>query len=52
MVLSLRMNQHPVIKMGFLYNDIDESNEFFRCHVEKSVRSLMNVPFTLEKMSY
>ncbi|KAK2429237.1 Phosphoserine aminotransferase [Trifolium repens] len=32
-----------------LYNAIDESNGFFRCPVEKSVRSLMNVPFTLEK---
>jgi hypothetical protein len=32
-----------------LYNAIDESNGFFRCPVEKSARSLMNVPFTLEK---
>lgn len=36
-------------KAGILYNAIDESNGFFRCPVEKSVRSLMNVPFTLEK---
>ncbi|KAK9990020.1 hypothetical protein SO802_025005 [Lithocarpus litseifolius] len=27
----------------------DGSNGFYRCPVEKSVRSLMNVPFTLEK---
>ncbi|KAJ8764051.1 hypothetical protein K2173_004942 [Erythroxylum novogranatense] len=36
-------------KADLLYNAIDESNGFFRCPVEKSVRSLMNVPFTLEK---
>lgn len=36
-------------KAGLLYNAIDESGGFFRCPVEKSVRSLMNVPFTLEK---
>lgn len=36
-------------KAELLYNAIDESNGFFRCPVEKSVRSLMNVPFTLEK---
>lgn len=36
-------------KAEILYNAIDESNGFFRCPVEKSVRSLMNVPFTLEK---
>ncbi|KAI5418809.1 Phosphoserine aminotransferase, variant 2, partial [Lathyrus oleraceus] len=36
-------------KAELLYNTIDESNGFFRCPVEKSVRSLMNVPFTLEK---
>ncbi|KAK9285723.1 hypothetical protein L1049_024922 [Liquidambar formosana] len=36
-------------KAGILYDAIDESNGFYRCPVEKSVRSLMNVPFTLEK---
>ncbi|AET03639.1 putative phosphoserine transaminase [Medicago truncatula] len=36
-------------KAEILYNAIDESNGFFKCPVEKSVRSLMNVPFTLEK---
>ncbi|CAK9167229.1 unnamed protein product, partial [Ilex paraguariensis] len=38
------------IKKGqLLYDTIDQSNGFYRCPVEKSVRSLMNVPFTLEK---
>lgn len=38
------------IKKGkMLYDAIDESKGFYRCPVEKSVRSLMNVPFTLEK---
>ncbi|KAH7521121.1 hypothetical protein ACOSP7_022542 [Xanthoceras sorbifolium] len=36
-------------KAELLYNAIDGSNGFYRCPVEKSVRSLMNVPFTLEK---
>lgn len=36
-------------KAKILYNAFDESNGFYRCPVEKSVRSLMNVPFTLEK---
>ncbi|KAK6924567.1 Aminotransferase class V domain [Dillenia turbinata] len=36
-------------KADLLYKVIDESNGFYRCPVEKSVRSLMNVPFTLEK---
>ncbi|KAI9077331.1 hypothetical protein K1719_040644 [Acacia pycnantha] len=36
-------------KAEILYNAIEESNGFYRCPVEKSVRSLMNVPFTLEK---
>ncbi|KAJ4979609.1 hypothetical protein NE237_010389 [Protea cynaroides] len=36
-------------KAEILYNTIDASNGFYRCPVEKSVRSLMNVPFTLEK---
>ncbi|KAL4198095.1 hypothetical protein AMTRI_Chr03g44190 [Amborella trichopoda] len=36
-------------KAWILYDAIDESGGFYRCPVEKSVRSLMNVPFTLEK---
>ncbi|WJX11484.1 Phosphoserine aminotransferase 2, chloroplastic [Trifolium repens] len=36
-------------KVEILYNPIDESSGFFRCPVEKYVRSLMNVPFTLGK---
>jgi len=36
-------------KAEILYKAIDESNGFYRSPVEKSVRSLMNVPFTLEK---
>ncbi|KAF3958248.1 hypothetical protein CMV_016830 [Castanea mollissima] len=36
-------------KTEILYNAYDGSNGFYRCPVEKSVRSLMNVPFTLEK---
>ncbi|XP_057545243.1 phosphoserine aminotransferase, chloroplastic-like [Amaranthus tricolor] len=37
------------IKAKVVYDAIDESNGFYKCPVEKSVRSLMNVPFTLEK---
>ncbi|XP_030466860.2 phosphoserine aminotransferase 2, chloroplastic [Syzygium oleosum] len=36
-------------KAELLYRTIDESKGFYRCPVEASVRSLMNVPFTLEK---
>ncbi|KAK6916806.1 Aminotransferase class V domain [Dillenia turbinata] len=36
-------------KAEILYNAIKESKGFYRSPVEKSVRSLMNVPFTLEK---
>nr|XP_023929278.1 phosphoserine aminotransferase 2, chloroplastic-like [Quercus suber] len=36
-------------KAEILYNAYDGSDGFYRCPVEKSVRSLMNVPFTLEK---
>ncbi|KAL9461857.1 hypothetical protein AB3S75_004787 [Citrus x aurantiifolia] len=36
-------------KAELLNNVIDGSNGFYRCPVEKSVRSFMNVPFTLEK---
>ncbi|KAG6392645.1 hypothetical protein SASPL_146869 [Salvia splendens] len=38
-----------VKKGSLLYDAIDGSKGFFRCPVEKSVRSLMNVPFTLAK---
>ncbi|KAF3546223.1 hypothetical protein DY000_02009450 [Brassica cretica] len=41
-----RKNQR---KADLLYNAIEESKGFFKCPVEKSVRSLMNVPFTLDK---
>lgn len=36
-------------KAQILYDTIDASNGFYRCPVEMSVRSLMNVPFTLAK---
>ncbi|GAB2279748.1 hypothetical protein Dimus_014388 [Dionaea muscipula] len=36
-------------KAELLYAAIDDSNGFYRCPVDKPVRSLMNVPFTLEK---
>ncbi|KAL5099652.1 hypothetical protein RYX36_003979 [Vicia faba] len=36
-------------KAQILFDAIDGSRGFYRCPVEKSVRSLMNVPFTLEK---
>ncbi|KAL9251654.1 Phosphoserine aminotransferase, chloroplastic-like protein [Drosera capensis] len=36
-------------KAELLYDAIDGSGGFYRCPVEKSVRSLMNVPFTLER---
>ncbi|EPS60264.1 hypothetical protein M569_14539, partial [Genlisea aurea] len=36
-------------KAGILYDAIDGSREFYRCPVERGVRSRMNVPFTLEK---
>ncbi|XP_051133448.1 phosphoserine aminotransferase 2, chloroplastic-like [Andrographis paniculata] len=36
-------------KAGILYDAIDGSKGFYRCPVEKTVRSLMNVPFTLSK---
>ncbi|GER34873.1 phosphoserine aminotransferase [Striga asiatica] len=38
-----------VKKAGILYDAIDGSKGFYRCPVEKGVRSLMNVPFTLVK---
>ncbi|CAA6662809.1 unnamed protein product [Spirodela intermedia] len=36
-------------KAGILYDAIDGSGGFYVCPVEESVRSLMNVPFTLER---
>ncbi|GAA0144544.1 transaminase [Lithospermum erythrorhizon] len=36
-------------KAGILYEAIDKSGGFYKCPVEKSVRSLMNVPFTIAK---
>lgn len=36
-------------KAGILYDAIDASGGYYICPVEKSVRSLMNVPFTLAK---
>lgn len=36
-------------KAGMLYDAIDGSGGFYICPVEKSVRSLMNVPFTLKR---
>eukprot|EP00246_Nothoceros_aenigmaticus_P007811 TRINITY_DN2193_c0_g1_i1.p1 TRINITY_DN2193_c0_g1~~TRINITY_DN2193_c0_g1_i1.p1 ORF type:complete len:449 (-),score=69.07 TRINITY_DN2193_c0_g1_i1:151-1497(-) len=36
-----------VMKAQLLYDAIDHSNGFYRCPVENSVRSLMNVPFTM-----
>ncbi|TKY58354.1 Phosphoserine aminotransferase 1 [Spatholobus suberectus] len=36
-------------KAEILYSAIDGSDGFYRCPVQKPVRSLMNVPFTLEK---
>lgn len=41
-----KKNQH---KAGILYDTIDASGGYFICPVEKSVRSLMNVPFTMAK---
>ncbi|KAK3030520.1 hypothetical protein RJ639_039550 [Escallonia herrerae] len=38
-----------VKKAKLLYDAIDGSNGFYRCPVEKSVRLLMNMSFTLEK---
>ncbi|VAH87546.1 unnamed protein product [Triticum turgidum subsp. durum] len=41
-----KKNQH---KAGILYDAIDASGGYFVCPVDKPVRSLMNVPFTLAK---
>ncbi|KVI05056.1 Aminotransferase, class V/Cysteine desulfurase [Cynara cardunculus var. scolymus] len=45
----VEIEKKNVKKAQILYDAIDESKGFYRCPVEKSVRSLMNVPFTLEK---
>ncbi|KAL2652971.1 hypothetical protein R1flu_021099 [Riccia fluitans] len=37
-------------KAKILYDAIDGSDGFYKCPVEKSVRSLMNVPFTMQTM--
>ncbi|KAL5711421.1 phosphoserine transaminase [Ranunculus cassubicifolius] len=43
------VEKNNIKKATILYDTIDLSGGFYRCPVEKSVRSLMNVPFTLEK---
>lgn len=45
----VEVEKNNVNKGQMLYDAIDGSKGFYRCPVEKSVRSLMNVPFTLEK---
>lgn len=45
----VEVEKKNVKKGKMLYDAIDESKGFYRCPVEKSVRSLMNVPFTLER---
>lgn len=35
-------------KAALIYDVIEASNGFYRCPVDKSVRSLMNIPFTME----
>ncbi|KAJ8641727.1 hypothetical protein MRB53_018421 [Persea americana] len=44
-----KIEKKNIKKAGILYDAIDGSGGFYRCPVEKSVRSLMNVPFTLER---
>ncbi|KAK8941567.1 hypothetical protein KSP40_PGU016070 [Platanthera guangdongensis] len=41
--------QNNAKKAGLLYEAIDGSRGFYVCPVEKSVRSFMNVPFTLQR---
>ena len=36
-------------KAGILYDIIDQSSGFYSCPTEHSVRSLMNVPFTIPR---
>lgn len=45
----VEVEKNNIKKGQMLYDAIDQSKGFYRCPVEKSVRSLMNVPFTLEK---
>ncbi|GJR46242.1 phosphoserine aminotransferase 2, chloroplastic-like protein [Tanacetum coccineum] len=45
----VEVEKKNVKKAKVLYDAIDASGGFYKCPVEKSVRSLMNVPFTLEK---
>ncbi|MFS7960197.1 putative phosphoserine transaminase [Helianthus anomalus] len=45
----VEVEKKNVKKAQILYDAIDGSGGFYRSPVEKSVRSLMNVPFTLEK---
>lgn len=41
------IEQRNIEKAQLLYDAIDGSNGFYKCPVEKSVRSCMNVPFTM-----
>jgi phosphoserine aminotransferase len=41
------VEKNNIEKANILYDAIDSSNGFFNCPVEKSVRSCMNVPFTM-----
>lgn len=41
------VEKRNIEKAQLLYDAIDGSNGFFKCPVEKSVRSCMNVPFTM-----
>ncbi|XP_076902075.1 phosphoserine aminotransferase 2, chloroplastic-like [Bidens hawaiensis] len=45
----VEIEKKNVKKAQILYDAIDGSGGFYRSPVEKSVRSFMNVPFTLEK---
>jgi phosphoserine aminotransferase len=41
------VEKRNIEKAQLLYDAIDGSNGFYKCPVEKSVRSCMNVPFTM-----
>ncbi|CAI9774616.1 unnamed protein product [Fraxinus pennsylvanica] len=45
-----KVKKMNVKKAQIVYDTIDRSKGFFRCPVEKSVRSLMNGPLTLAKL--
>ncbi|KAM0937151.1 putative phosphoserine transaminase [Dioscorea sansibarensis] len=45
----VEVEKKNVRKASILYDAIDGSDGFYVCPVEKSVRSMMNVPFTLKK---